>query len=228
MKKQTAKLLTSWIPFKTLRRSLRTKLTGITIEDNGINNVVIIDNPDCFTNASIHIHANNSRVHIKNAKYIKNTKISIYNGDNQTLIIEDDVSAEEMSVFLCGENSGLTIEKDCMLSSKIEIWTADGHSVIDKTTGKCLNAEPEHVIIGAHTWIARGVKLLKRAKIPANTIVGASSVVSKPFTEQYTLIAGNPAKVVKSNILWKRDDPHQSQERDKNEKSFNKTINSSD
>ena len=115
-----------------------------------------------------------------------------------------------------------------MLSNRIEIWMADGHYVIEKATGEYLNAKHEYVIIKKHSWIARGVKLLKRAKIPANTIVGASSVVSKPFTEQYTLIAGNPAKVVKSNILWKRDDPHQSQERDKNEKSFNKTINSSD
>jgi len=51
-----------------------------------------------------------------------------------------------------------------MLSNRIEIWMADGHYVIEKATGEYLNAKHEYVIIKKHSWIARGVKLLKRAK----------------------------------------------------------------
>ena len=33
-------------------------------------------------------------------------------------------------------------------------------------------------------------------------IVGAMSVVTKAFDEKHSVIAGNPAKICKRNILW--------------------------
>ncbi|MEE1199266.1 MAG: acyltransferase [Christensenellales bacterium] len=48
----------------------------------------------------------------------------------------------------------------------------------------------DNCFIGARTVIMRGVTL------PPNTIVGAGSVVTKSFTEQRQIIAGNPARVI--------------------------------
>lgn len=46
--------------------------------------------------------------------------------------------------------------------------------------------------------------MLKNAQINANCIVGANSLVTKKFSEQYVVIAGNPAKIIKDDIEWDR------------------------
>lgn len=183
------------------------KYIGLTITDNGENNVIQVETPGIFTACHIHIDANNTFINIKKSKYLRNVNISVYNGDNQTLVIGNDTSIEGMSVFLCGEHSSFVIENNCMLANNIQIWTGDGHSVIDKDSKRILNATPGCVKIGEHSWLGQDVKLLKKAHIPKNSIVGASSVISKNFEKEYTVIAGNPAQVVKKNVLWHRDDP---------------------
>jgi serine acetyltransferase len=35
--------------------------------------------------------------------------------------------------------------------------------------------------------------------------VGAKAVVTKKFTEEYTAIGGNPAKVIATNVDWDRE-----------------------
>lgn len=44
--------------------------------------------------------------------------------------------------------------------------------------------------------------LLKNARIPECSIVGARSLITSSFIEKYTIIAGNPAKIIKQNIVW--------------------------
>lgn len=214
------KLLTFWLPTHALRSQARRKLrqfcnkkkghhcrVGVSVVDNGKNNIIKIDEPDVLSGICIQIDADNTYIHIKKVKYIRRAIISVYNGNNQSLVIGDNTSIEGINVYLCGEGSSLTIEDNCMFADNISIWTADGHSVIDKNSQKILNVDPGHVIVGEHTWIAQDVKLLKRAQIPQNSIIGASSVVSKPFKQNYTVICGNPSKVVKKDVVWHRDDP---------------------
>ena len=59
----------------------------------------------------------------------------------------------------------------------------------------CLAAEPvsigENCYVGAHALFAPG------ASIASNTIVGMGAVVTKSFDEQYVLVAGSPARVMK-------------------------------
>ena len=48
--------------------------------------------------------------------------------------------------------------------------------------------------------------ILKNAFLADYTIVGAGSVVTKKFSEPHTIIAGNPARVVRTDVeridLW--------------------------
>lgn len=60
-------------------------------------------------------------------------------------------------------------------------------------------------ILGDNVYIAPGVKIFGDIRIPNNTAFGANSVVNKSFSEENTLIAGIPAKVIKkieiSNLI---------------------------
>ena len=59
--------------------------------------------------------------------------------------------------------------------------------------------------IGKHCWIGAGTFIGKNVSIAPNNIIGAKSVATKSFDEEYTAIAGNPAKIVKRGITWGRN-----------------------
>ena len=94
--------------------------------------------------------------------------------------------------------------EDCMVSFDVNIYTGDVHQIFDKNTGELLNAGSS-VTIGNHVWIGHDVNIGKNVVIPDNTIVGFCSVVTRKFNEEYTAIAGCPAKVVKKDIVWDRN-----------------------
>ncbi len=56
--------------------------------------------------------------------------------------------------------------------------------------------------IGNHVWIGTRVTILKGVTIGDNAIIAAGSVVTKNVPNN-TIVAGVPAKVIKTNINWK-------------------------
>jgi acetyltransferase-like isoleucine patch superfamily enzyme len=106
-------------------------------------------------------------------------------------------------VYLLSRGADLTIGDDCMFSREIEVRTTDVHKIYDKTTGDHLN--PAKLIsIGNQIWVAARVIISKGVLIPDGCIIGAASFVNKIFDEENTVIAGQPAAVVKRNVVWKR------------------------
>jgi acetyltransferase-like isoleucine patch superfamily enzyme len=59
----------------------------------------------------------------------------------------------------------------------------------------CLTAEP--ITIGENSYIGAHVLFVPGASTAPNTIVGMGALVTKPFDEEFVLIAGSPARVVK-------------------------------
>ena len=122
---------------------------------------------------------------------------------NSKIIIGKDFSCREVNLSVTEANTEIIIGNDCMFSSRIYIINADSHVIIDNKSKKLIN-EPKSIYIGNHVWLGRGATLLKGTRLPDNSIVGAASVVTKSFSESNVIIAGNPAKIVKHNIDWKR------------------------
>lgn len=54
------------------------------------------------------------------------------------------------------------------------------------------------VRIGKHCWIGAGATILPEVFLGDFTIVGAGAVVTRSFEEGYCVIAGNPARIIKS------------------------------
>lgn len=54
------------------------------------------------------------------------------------------------------------------------------------------------VRIGKNCWLATGCIILSGVSLAEHTIVGAGAVVTHSFTETNIVIAGNPAKIVKT------------------------------
>jgi len=69
------------------------------------------------------------------------------------------------------------------------------------TANHDLNDSTKHIVkkvhIGKYCWLGMNVMILPGVELGDHTIVGAGSVVTKPFPNGYCVIAGNPAKVIK-------------------------------
>ena len=181
------------------------RLYGIKINVAGDNNIVKLIYPINFNNSIIDIHfTRNSYVEINSSPHIDGINISVNYGFNQKVIIGKGTTCCGLKID-APSNSSCLIGNDCMFGEFVKCWSGDCHAITDKNTGELINADPEALHVGNHCWIGESTRLLKHTYLPDNTIVGACSVVTKPFGEENLIIAGNPAKIIKRNAVWHRN-----------------------
>ena len=153
---------------------------------------------------------------------LKNCNIH-FEGYNHTLRFGDGIKLENVSFFFekdCSDiiiGDGTWVGAECELSafdhSKIEIGkgsifakqcmirTSDSHT-IKIVDGEVIN-HPKDITIGSHVWLGQQTFVLKGANIPDDCIVGARSTVTKSLqAEKNSIIVGQPAKMIKSNVQW--------------------------
>ena len=183
------------------------KIKGLTFDITRNNNTIEIHYPTRFRNTCIRIGNDNVYIWLGESPFYE-LAIKCAYGNSQKLIIGDGTRIHGGN-FILTEYSQCVVGKNCMFSNLVWIWPSDAHSILDKKTGKLLNRAKKTLIIGDHCWLAQGVRVTKNARIPNNTIVGSGSGVYKKYTEEYTIIAGNPAKVIKHNVIWQKDNPYE-------------------
>jgi acetyltransferase-like isoleucine patch superfamily enzyme len=92
----------------------------------------------------------------------------------------------------------IEIGNDCAISWGVTMIDDDHHQVIPEKAG----STAKKIKVGDHVWIGCNVTILKGSEIGDNSIVAAGSVVKGSFPAN-SMIAGNPAKVVKQPVNWK-------------------------
>ena len=183
----------------------RNSVSGLSIKIKGNNNTIQIDGSSKFLNSSISVSANNSTIIIGRNSNYTGLNIHICCGDNQKVILGDNIRTFGVIANLNESNAQLIIKDNCLFSNNISIWPTDGHAIFDKETKLRINNMTGAIEIGEHCWIGENVKITKNTRLAPNTVVGIGSVVTKSFDEEYTAVAGNPAKVIKRNIIWDGD-----------------------
>lgn len=175
-------------------------INNLTLKVDGSNNVLKINKNDLLEgtlNINIDFKGNNN-ICTFSKKVRGNWNITCY-GDNNLFKVGENTSCGEFSIAL--HSNHFEIGDNCMISSSEELWT-DGHSVLDYETREVINIPKTPIIIGNHVWLGRRCTLTKGAQIPDDCIVGIGSVITKKFTEPHCIIAGNPAKIVKTGVTW--------------------------
>lgn len=124
---------------------------------------------------------------------VSNYKGTIY---NPKIIIGNNISIGNRFTALSA--APINIDDDCLLASDILI-TSENHGMDPEKHASYadnpLDASP--VSIGKGCWIGEKVVILPGVTLGDKCIVAAGSVVNKSFPA-YTIIAGAPAKAIKS------------------------------
>ena len=206
------------------------KSKNIAINNQGIGNKIEILDENFNGRINISILGNNNTILIPKTFNIKGTlniqlfgnsseikMENIYIGQHLNLVLGQNFLTskvpEKMKIILgnnfCVEsaqienlhsNTSTVFGENCMLSSDIWISNSDHHPIYN-TEHEIIN-KANGLNVGKHVWIGRGSMILKNLSIPDNCIVGAGSVVTKSFSEENCIYAGNPAKLIKKKITW--------------------------
>ncbi len=180
----------------------------LQIQIEGVNNTVKIYN-DKFK-GSIQIFGDNNTFILHDGYDAKlNVSIGVSKErrtNNCHISIGKDLYCGSATIVIGEDNFIMHIGNDCMFSENIDIYGTDGHTITGKN-GNILNIG-QSIYIGDHVWVGKDVKINKNTSIPANSVIGWSSVVTKKFTSPNVTIAGNPAKIVKTDVLWHRTFPN--------------------
>lgn len=171
----------------------------------GRNNSISIGENTRLSKLKIRIRGNSNSVIIKDGCAFGPDCSLWLEGDNITIVIDSGCTFTMRCHLNAQEdNSKICIGKDCMFSNHIIVRTSDSHPIYDLKTKERLNT-PEPVIIGNHVWIAPNTKIMKGSVIPNGCIIGSDTTTTKAFTQENAMIVGRPAKVIKTDVEWTRE-----------------------
>ena len=183
-------------------KSKKVLLKNLKISIKGNNNKIILGEGVRLIDCKITVYGNDHTLEImedcrlrKTEFWFEDTKCRIEIGKGTTIEGAKIASAENSSQVIIGE--------DCMFSEGIRISTTDSHSIVDVESGDRIN-KAKNVSIGSHVWLGAYSKILKGVNISDNAVIGIGSVVASDVSSN-SVVAGVPAKIIKTNIIWLRE-----------------------
>lgn len=191
-------------PFKGSGNIISNKgiFKNVTYDIIGNNNEIIIGENTFINNALIFIRGDHHRIIIGDNCFFGEGELWIED-DHCSLIIHSNTTIEQAHLAVTEPSSLLEIHKDCMLAKQVEIRTGDSHSIIDMQTGNRIN-KAANVVLKEHVWVGAHAKILKGVTIEHNSVIATAAVVTNDIPA-HSIAAGIPAKVIKTNIDWKRE-----------------------
>lgn len=135
----------------------------------------------------------------KGSRIIVNKKFTVYAGSdiriyNGGVLILDGGYCNNNVQITCSEK--ITIGEGCAIARDVIIRDYDAHKL---TSTESTVSKP--ISIGNKVWIGNRAIILKGVTIGNGSIIAAGSVVTKNVPDN-SIVAGNPAKVIRENVTW--------------------------
>jgi len=197
--------------FKKSIFAIRGKLNKIQKSEGAIlfvkwdidGNYNTIEFGNCYLkDVTIRIRGNHNHIKIAHG-------VAIYGGilwiedEYNSILIGKNTTIQSAHIAVTERNKKVIIGEDCMLAEEIIIRTGDSHPIYDANTNQLIN-HGKDVIIKNKVWVGTRSQILKGVEIDDHAIVGAGSVVTQSVKAR-SIVAGNPAKLIKENIYWAFD-----------------------
>lgn len=114
------------------------------------------------------------------------------NGEARIRIGRRSVLSNNVTVISC---VAVDIGEECLIGDGVLIVDSDFHHT-DPLKRRETPENDAPVSIGDNVWLGSRVTVLKGVSIGRNSVVAAGSVVTRDVPEN-TIVAGNPAKVIR-------------------------------
>ena len=148
----------------------------------------------------------------KNARFILSPNSMILSGGYFTVSSEGELRIGE-NCYIAQEvqincRTQIQIGKNVLIGYQTIMMDYDGHPIYSVQQNKGdksyqLGGSTKPIIIGDNVWIGFRSAILKGVKIGCGSIIGAHSCVTSDVPPN-SIVAGNPAKIIKENIVWER------------------------
>lgn len=180
-----------------------TRIDGLEITFSGKNNLCKIhQSSGVFDLGSCIIFCcNNAFVEI--GKIYVHAAISISLGENARLTIGDNFSSNGTEFNLIEKDSEIHIGNNVLFARNTKVYSNDMHTIYDTETKKVLNFKNK-IHLKDNIWICEDVMILGNSEIKSNSVIAAKSLVNTECQNSNCILAGSPAKVVKTGISWTR------------------------
>jgi acetyltransferase-like isoleucine patch superfamily enzyme len=93
--------------------------------------------------------------------------------------------------------SSVTIGHGVLFGPNVVIIDCDGHPSDRRLSDTVENLRMAPVVIEDHAWVGFGAMIMKGVRVGSHSVVGANAVLTKDVPP-HSVVAGNPAKVIKS------------------------------
>lgn len=128
----------------------------------------------------------------KTVRIAKTTRIA--NPQNVTIGTRTYINGN--CYLIAGQESRILIGDNCLIADNVHIRTST-HLYMDKTTLIQKQGHTERdIIIGNDVWIGFGSQIMCGVKVGNGAVIAAGAVVTKDV-EDYAVVGGIPAKIIK-------------------------------
>lgn len=131
---------------------------------------------------------------IVNGTFSINENVNVWITQSGILELDGGFANENVTIT-CANH--IKIGKNAHIAREAVIRDYDGHYI---ETPDYRTSKP--VIIGDNVWIGYRAMILKGVTIGDGAVIAANSVVTKDVPP-FSIVAGNPAKIIRSNIKWR-------------------------
>ncbi|WP_289004987.1 acyltransferase [uncultured Parabacteroides sp.] len=116
---------------------------------------------------------------------------------NARLILGEDILFNSFDMIYCYDM--IKVGNGVVIGPYVKIRDSDSHHFEYPGYDKKTTAP---IILEDHVWIGLNVTILKGVTIGEGAVIAAGSVVTKSIPP-HCLAGGNPAKVLRENVVWK-------------------------
>lgn len=170
------------------------------IEVYGKNNLIDFGgSANYLTNCHIYVSGNNNRIILGERNVFVDGELWIED-DNGEISFGKRNRIEGRTHIAVIEGTSVIFGNECLFSSDVVFRTGDSHSILDSRTGNRINPS-KSIKIADKVWFGNRAIILKGVEIESDCIVGSGAVVTKSV-QANSIVAGNPAKVIKQGVKW--------------------------
>ncbi len=177
-------------------------LSNVRLDIVGNSNRVTVGPGARLNNVLVFIRGDHNTLTI-GARSRFNRGAELWLDEGGVIVVGSDTSFERVHLAAT-EGKQITIGAGCMFATDIEVRTGDSHSVLDAGSGRRLNPAAD-VRIGDHVWVAARALVLKGVVVLPDTVIAAGSVVTRGCGTGGVVLAGNPARPVRTGVTWARE-----------------------